>query len=203
MQGSTRISRFLIVSLVAVLATAGLAGCSGRVASNDIPMPEGVSEDTTQTSVFYSTGRSLLQEHRVVAQSTIYESTLKELLLASPEENPGVAVVQPVAKVNSVTFAKGLVTVDWAASVLTFEAEPAEKRLALASILATFGQFPEVKQVKFTVEGKTDGEIDGKDVKAFWGAVSLINQPWDVLHIKSSSPDSTEASGSAEATAAQ
>jgi hypothetical protein len=44
-----------------------------------------------------------------------------------------------------------------------------------------FGQFPEVEKVRFTVEGQEDGEVGGKDVRAFWGGVSLTDQPWNVL----------------------
>jgi hypothetical protein len=38
-----------------------------------------------------------------------------------------------------------------------------------------------VKFVRFTVEGKEEGSIGGKDVEKFWGTVSLKGQPWKVV----------------------
>jgi len=204
MSRDARLTRRLALGVLAVFVLGAIAGCAGgfRPAS-DLPEPGEMAQETTQTSVYYSTGRSLLQEKKLVDATEPYVSTFRELLLALPEENADVAIVQPVAKFNSVTFADGVITVDWTAEILGFEAEPAEKRLALASILATFGQFPEVDRVKFTVEGKTEGEIDGKDIEAFWGEVSLKGQPWAVLRIAKSAPEGTETSGSAEATSSE
>jgi hypothetical protein len=58
----------------------------------------------------------------------------------------------------------------------------------------TLGQFPEAKKVRFTVEGKDKGTLDGKKIEDFWGAISLQGQPWDVIR----RPDdgSEEATGS-------
>ena len=98
-----------------------------------------------------------------------YKASLDELLAALPEKFTTIAIVQPTAKVKSVTYKDGVVTIDWAKDVLAFDAEPKEKRLALAAILATMGKFQNVEKVRFTVEGKTSGTIDGKDVEAFWG----------------------------------
>ena len=204
MRRDTSLIRRLALGVCAIVALGALAGCAGgfRPAS-DLPEPEGVSEETTETSVYYSTGRSLLQELKIVNTEGVYENTLRELLRALPEENADVAIVQPVAEFKSLTFADGVITIDWTADVLDFEAEPAEKRLALAAVLATFGQFPEVDKVKFTVEGKTEGTIDGKKIEDFWGDVSLQGQPWAVLRINKEAPEGAETSGSAEATASE
>lgn len=173
----------LIVSVLGILAL--VAGCF-RVGSR-VPDPEGIPERTRIVSLFFSTGRSLFEERRLVDAKDVYSATLTELLAAEPVKNPDVAVVQPSAKVRSVKLDRGVVTIDWNRDVLKFEAEPKEKTLALAAILRTFGQFPEVKKVRFTVEGRTNGEIDGLDVQRFWGRVSLRGQPWDVLRPSSKS----------------
>jgi len=167
----------IIVSTLGILAL--VAGCSG--VGSRVPDPEGVPEQTRSTSVFFSTGRSLFEERRLVDAKDVYGQTLAELVEARPVTNPDVAIVQPAAKVRSVKLDRGVLTIDWDRDVLKFEAEPKEKVLALAAILRTFGQFPEVKKVRFTVEGKTDGKLDGSDVQVFWGRVSLRGQPWDVL----------------------
>lgn len=186
-----RIAVAIGLLLAAVLAI-GVAGCAGRTTpASDLPDPGSLSEETTEVALFYSTGRSLLEERRVVDRGDVYTATLTELLLAMPESNPDVAIVQPTADFNSVTFEDGVLTIDWTAEILDFEATDAEKRLARAAFLATFGRFDEVEQLKFTVEGQEDGEVNGKDVQDFWIAVSLIDQPWDVIRIATSSTEDT------------
>ncbi|HET6351075.1 MAG TPA: GerMN domain-containing protein [Coriobacteriia bacterium] len=179
----SRFTRITIGLLAVAVSATALTGCGLRPAK-DLPAPKGnVSQDTTETSVFYSTGRSLLEERKVVGSEDYYSSTLKELLRATPENNDEVAIVQPEAGFNSVTFDKktGVVTIDWKKEILDFEAEPKEKRLAFASFLMTYGQFPEVKKVRMTVEGKDSGSMGGKDIQAFWGDVSLKKQPYAVM----------------------
>lgn len=163
------------------VAAALLLGASACKRGVDVPPPTDLPAETTVTQVYYATGRSLVQEQAVVDSSDVYASTLRVLLEADPKANEQIAIVQPVAEVLSVTFVDGTITIDWSADVLAFEAEPDEKRIALAGILRTFGEFAEVKQVRFTVEGKTSGKAGGKDIEAFWGDVSLKGQPWDVL----------------------
>lgn len=167
---------------MALSIPAFLAGCSRPGAG--IPDPKGIPEKTRKVSIFFSTGRTLIEERRVVDAQDVYRSTLQELLDAEPRENVSVAIVQPDARMRSVAFKKGIVVIDWSREVLKFDAEPKEKLLAWAAILRTLGQFPEVKKVEFTVEGKTDGTIGGKKVRSFWGNVSLRGQPWKVLRAK-------------------
>ena len=148
----------------------------------------------------FSTGRTLVQEPRLINADDKYADAIAQLLGAQPEVATDIAIVQPVAEVKSVTFEDGTITIDWSAEVLDFEATDQEKSLALAAILTTMGEFEEVEQVAFTVEGQTDGEIEGKDVEDFWGRVSLLGSPWDVLRGPKPSEDATEA---VEATATE
>ena len=177
-----RPSLTVVVALVlATVAVAPLSACSLR-RTQEIPEPRGLAQETTQTALFYSTGRSLLEERRVVDATDTYSATLKELLAALPESNPDIAIVQPEAGFNSVTLSSdGVLTIDWKKEVLDFEAEPKEKRLAFASLLMTFGGFDEVEKLRFTVDGKDSGTIGDKDIADFWGEVSLKGQPFAVM----------------------
>jgi hypothetical protein len=172
-----------------------LVGCAPRT-GGDIPEPSGVAVETTVTVVFYSTGRTLVEEPVVVDATEVHKATLERMLEAQPVENEDIAIVQTVAPVRSVVLDEetGTLTVDWDADVLLFEADETEERLAFASIMMTLGQFAEVKSVRFTVGGKEEGSIDGKDIKAFWGSVSLNGQPWDALR-PPSSEEATETAG--------
>lgn len=174
-------SRSILIAALVALAALGLVACEPR-GSASIPEPKGLSQETTKTSIFYSTGESLVEEYRVVDSGDVYRKTLDELLLAEPDEHEDIAIVQPVAEVRSVQLdKKGVLTIDWAPGILEFDAARREKVLALAAVLRTYGEFPEVKKVRFTVDGETEGKAGGKDIKDFWGDVSLNGQPWDVI----------------------
>ncbi|HEY3318396.1 MAG TPA: GerMN domain-containing protein [Coriobacteriia bacterium] len=182
--------KLTIVVCILALAAVALSGCGSRAGSS-VPEPTGVARETTETSVFYSTGRSLFEERTVVDAKNPYLAALDVLLAAQPKTDKNLAIVQPQAKVNSVAVKDGIATVDWAPAVLSFNAEPKEKMLALASVLRTLGEFPEVKRVRFTVDGKTGGTVGGKDIESFWGSVSLKGQPWDVLRAAPASKETS------------
>lgn len=168
----------LLLGALLILGTLATSGCG----TTRVPAPASLeSGETTRTSVFFATGRTLFEEYRVVPVEDLYGSVLKEWLAATPTENPDVALVQPVAEFIGVQLEDGLLTIDWSKEILRFDADDREERIALAAILRMFGQYPEVERVAFTVEGRVDGEIDGLSVRDFWGSVSLIDQPWDVL----------------------
>lgn len=177
------LKRALVVGLVAAVMMPGVAALSG-CASGDVPAPKNLAQNTEEVSVFFSTGRSLIEELRLVNADDKYGDTIKALVKGDPKDHPGVAIVQPTVQPIKVTFDKatGTVTIDWPAKILEFDAEPGEKTLAWAAFLETLGQYPEVKKLAFTVEGKTSGKAsNGKQIEAFWDRVSLKNQPWPIL----------------------
>ena len=174
--------RFALATLLGVALGATALVLSACGPGSDLPDPGTVTRETTETSVVYATGRSLMEERHIVDAEDVYRSTLEEWLEAMPVGNPDVAIVQPEADVLGIELDEdGVLTIDWSADVLAFEATQSEQLIALAGILRTFGQFPEVEQVRFTVEGQTQGEAAGMSVEAFWGGVSLVGQPWDVI----------------------
>lgn len=186
----------LVATVLALCLPAFLAGCSSG--DDAIPPPQ-IPEQTVQTSVFFSTGRSLVEEPRVVDAADVYQATLRELLAAKPVQNSDIAIVQPVATVRSITVKDGVASVDWSRQILDFEAADQEKFLAWAAIMTTLGQFPEINKVRFTVEGKTDGTIADKDVAKFWGKIGLKNQPWDAVRPPAAPGQSEETTQTAPA----
>ena len=176
------------------------SACSpaARTRRDDIPEPTGVAQKTMAVSIYFSTGRTLVEEPRVIdGGPNRYYAALDEVLNATPQmdDNKGIAIVQPETRPKSVKIDdKGVVTVDWPKNVLDFEADDREERLAFASILMTLGQFDEAKKVRFTVEGKDKGTIGGKKIEDFWGSIGLQGQPYDV--IRAPAKPSEEATGS-------
>ena len=180
----------------ALIALVALGGCSSL--GQNTPQPTNLPAETTETQVFFSTGTTLVKESRIVDANNAPAATMAELIKAAPVYNQAIAIVQPNAKVLSVTVKNGTANVDWSADVLKFKASDREKVLAWASVLYTLGQFPDIKHVTFSVEGKTAGTAGGKDIQTFWGKISLKNQPWSPMHMPAKSG---EASGSATASA--
>lgn len=167
---------FLVLA-VFVLSTVAI-GCRS---SADIPEPTiKVSEKTKAVLVYYSTGNTIVEEKHIVPDSkSIIKTALNEVLAAKPQQNKDIAIVQPECKVLDANVdEKGAATINFSKEVLDFEALPKEKVLAYGAIVQTLKQFKEVKSVKFLVEGKDNGTVNGKDVRRFWGSVSLIGQPW-------------------------
>lgn len=170
--------RILLLILAAVMLAAAVIGCQGQTGVPDptISMPE----KARTVLVYFSTGNTLVQEKHVVADSkNIIKTAIDEVLAAKPQENKDIAIVQPECKVLDVKVDKeGVATINFSKEVLDFEATPKEKLLAFGAIQETLKQFKELKAFKFQVQGKENGMVNGKDVKRFWEAVSLIGQPW-------------------------
>jgi hypothetical protein len=150
---------------------------------SDAPPPEMTLPDKTRSiSVFYATGKTLVEERHIIADDKeVIKTTLIALLAAQPKNNTDIAIVQPECDILAVTVDdKGAATVDFSREVLDFEASKKEKVLAYGAIIETLKQFEQIKSVKFSVEGQEKGSLSGKDVHRFWNDVSLIGQPWKI-----------------------
>ncbi len=177
-----------IMLALAVLALFFASGCA--MGDKYVPPSADLPEKTTQIFVYYATGRTIVEEKRVVADTPdVVKKALEIALKAQPQDNPDIAVVQPRAKVLSAKVDNsGLATVNFSKQILNFEASKQEKVLAFAAIVETVKQFKNVKKLKFQVEGKESGLLDGKKIENFWGDISLKGQPWDIDKVIGSSP---------------
>lgn len=102
-----------------------------------------------------------------------------ELLLAGPVEGDGnVGPVLPAStQVLGLSVADGTAHVDLSPEVITDAGmvgrAPHNEVLALAALANTLTEFPTVQRVVLTIAGHSEGEVDGVDVDAFWGAWGL------------------------------
>lgn len=178
-----RSARALTVALAcALMAALALVtyGCSG------VPSPteSRIESETTIVSVYYPNGEMLVEERHIVpVDENMPQVAIGKLFEASPEVQE-IAVVLPAATVNSVTVNEetGECTVDFSAGVLEFPGEGDTARVvALASIVETLKQFPEVESLTITVEGESSGALDGKRIEEFWGNVRLPAEPMVIV----------------------
>lgn len=177
----------MLLFLGALLAIAALAsGCSldGRtrssVTEDDLSVERIVEATSTEISLFYPSADTVVEEKVTLSDPARPELQAMRMLFQRDPSDPSVKVTLPDAKVRDVRMEDGLATVDFSRDVLVDDASERMQRVALVSIMYTLRQFAEVKQVAFTVEGKTSGELGGKDVRRFWGEVTLDQAPWSV-----------------------
>jgi len=184
----------ILLSLLLVFGAASLAGCT-RTRSEEIPAPTvDLTKETTSISVFYPTGKIIIEERRVVQMSdNLPLVALRELFKAQPKEHE-ILVVLPQAKVNSVIVEKdGTAVVDFSKEILNFPEDSTEAKLAaFAAIVETLKQFDNIKRLKITVEGKEKGNIDGKSIEEFWGEITLKKQPIEIIRKPSKPKDAEE-----------
>lgn len=184
-----RLPNYLIASFL--LLAFLFSGCS-RERSSELPPPTvDVSKETTSISVFYPTGKILVEERRVVEKNqNLPLAALRELFKAAPKEHE-IQVVLPKATVRSVTVAKdGLAVIDFSKEILDFPEPSKEAKIAaFAAIVETLKQFENIKKFKITVEGKEKGVIDGKKIEELWGDITIKRQPIDIVRKK---PETTE-----------
>jgi hypothetical protein len=140
---------------------------------------------TTQVRIYYlisSKNKLYLapERHQVPKTQAIARSALEELVHAKAQD-PDHSTPFPVGcKINAVTVASGVATVDWSADVLTSSAGSEVEKLGIQSIVYTLTEFAAIKTVRFTVEGKDRGAAsNGRTIEDWWGHIGLGAQPWD------------------------
>lgn len=178
-----------VVPVVFALAI-GLGGCVPSSSSGPddalTEMDKAVDEKAIEVSVFYPSGNIIAEEKVLVEDGDVPALTAMRTLFKAQPNDKDVKVTLPKAKVRSVKVREGVAWVDFDRGVLATGEGGETQQVALASIIYTLRQFDGVKAVAFTVEGKTSGTFDGKDVAEFWGDVSLGDMPWSATTTRTS-----------------
>ena len=168
-----------VIVLSILLVSAVLAGCTKTPG----PTPNGQQgvqppEQKLNLAVYYvkmtQDDAYLVREvHQVSPTAGVARAALEELINTNPAD-PGAARVLPQAtKINSINIVNGTATVDFSREVLRANVGASGESLGIQSIVNTLTEFPEIKKVSFTVEGKVDGQT-----MDWWGHVGLYEQPF-------------------------
>ncbi|MFZ5768192.1 MAG: GerMN domain-containing protein [Bacillota bacterium] len=104
-----------------------------------------------------------------------------EALIAGPtafEERQGYRpVLPPSITVLAVSVQDDAATVDFSREIITRSGDVGggslAESLALHAIYLTLAQFPGVERVKVLVEGQSEGMVDGRPIRDFWGHLGL------------------------------
>lgn len=125
----------------------------------------------TQTEIY------LVPVKREVIGKDIYKLALEELIKGPKNPEEGNAVLPPTTKVISVKRDDDLLIVNLSKEVILdanmVGVSSSTEALALGSIANTLTEFPEIKRIKILIEGKENGEINGRLIEDFWGHIGI------------------------------
>jgi germination protein M len=170
--------RRVLVLLVAV----ALAGCSSNAAP-DRPAASASPKPPLEVSAWFLADRGgqvwLAQERRTVPDGDGVPQAIVEQVLAGPTVQ-GLSTPFPAGtRVQSVTLDGTEATVDWNADVLRANAGAETEAYGIQSIVYSLTDLPEIRSVRFTVEGKDAGAAsNGRTIEDWWGHVGLSKQPF-------------------------
>lgn len=166
-----------------MLATV-ITGCV-RSSSDEIKVEKNQKfsppKKTVKVVVYYpAEGAIFGEDHFVDKTNNLPLAALKELFYGKPLFKRLKPVLPQHVKILSVTVKDGLATVNFSREILNFNVDERSQELALGAIVQTLTEFPNIKKVKFLVEGREKGIIAGRSIERFWGAVTLKQQPWQM-----------------------
>jgi spore germination protein GerM len=136
---------------------------------------------TVKVVVYYPAKEAIFgEDHFVSRTDNLPLAALKELFQGKPLFKKLSPILPQNVKILSVTVKDGLAVVNFSREILDFKVDKRSQELALGAIVQTLTEFPNIRKVKFLVEGKEKGTIAGQSIEEFWGAVTLKQQPWQM-----------------------
>jgi spore germination protein GerM len=109
----------------------------------------------------------------------IYEEAIRQLI-AGPKDESLYPTIPSDTSVNSIKVSDSLAVVDFDIRIISnFQEIPhssTTETLAIYSIVNTLTSFEAVEQVKITVEGQENGEVEGFFVEDFWGHIGIYEE---------------------------
>lgn len=191
--------RFLAVLLFVLLSISitVLAGCQQKSSDQSLsgkdtepvtpvttePLPTATTVKKLMTVTLYFMQEQdgamfLVPEKREIPKTeSVAGASLEELIKGA--QKPGLTSAIPSkTRVLSIKVANGLATVDFSKEVLDANIGSEAEALGIAQIVNTLTEYPSISKVKFLVEGKEEGEINGREVRDWWGHVGLYDQPF-------------------------
>ncbi len=101
-------------------------------------------------------------------------SAISELIGGEPK-TPGAHRILPAdTRLLGITIKEGLATVNFSSEVLKAGVGSTGEALGIQSIVNTLTEFPQIREVSFQVEGRSDGRA-----MDWWGHVGLYGQPFN------------------------
>lgn len=178
-KNSTLLTAAIVLLLLVSFVLAGCAAFGGKDTGTTPGGQQGaqVADQKLNLAVYYvkttENDAYLVREiHQVPPTNEPARAALEELINTSPVIPGAARVLPPATKIKGINVKDGLATVDFSQEVLNANLGAMGEALGIQSIVNTLTEFPEIKKVSFTVDGKTDEAMD------WWGHVGLYEQPF-------------------------
>jgi len=120
----------------------------------------------------------LVPEKREIPKTDAVARASLEELIKGVQKSGLTSAIPPKTKVLSIKVSNGLATVDFSKEVLVANMGSEAEALGIAQIVNTLTEYPSISKVKFLVEGKEQGMVNGREVMDWWGHVGLYEQPF-------------------------
>jgi spore germination protein GerM len=131
----------------------------------------------------------LISVKREVTGRDVYKATLEALIKGPENIDEGFAVLPKTVKILSTEKDEDLLIVDFSKEIILdanqVGVSSSTEALALGSIANTLTEFPEIKRVRILIEGKRNGDIDGREIEDFWGHIGIredLSRNENLLH---------------------
>jgi germination protein M len=122
----------------------------------------------------------LFPVQRKVSGGNDYKAALEELIKGPKDSSEGFAVLPSTVKVISIEKNDDLLTVNFSKEIILdanqVGVSSSTEALALGSIANTLTEFPEITRVRVLIEGKRNGDIDGREIADFWGHIGIRDE---------------------------
>ncbi|HEY3373667.1 MAG TPA: GerMN domain-containing protein [Candidatus Aquicultor sp.] len=185
----------VLLLVAASLLTALLAvGCAKKTSQPTVNSATSSTTATTQASSTTASGEEmtltlyfakefrttmfLVPERRTVPKTVSVAKAALEELIKGPEQQGLASFIPKTTKVLAVNIKDGLATVDFSREVLNANVGANGEELGIAQIVNTLTEFPNIKKVSFLIEGKSKGQVGGREIQDWWGHVGLSDQPF-------------------------
>lgn len=177
-------SAIMILALAAAACGSNPPAPSASGSSSPSAGDGGAPGESMQVMVYYLVefgDRTWLapERHQVPRSEGVARAALEELVHADARDPDHSTPIPRGAQIRDVRIDGETATVDWSAEVLEASAGAEGEALGIQEVVWTLTEFPTVRRVSFTVEGKTSGEAsNGREIADWWGHVGLTRQPF-------------------------
>ncbi|MBN1299563.1 MAG: GerMN domain-containing protein [Actinobacteria bacterium] len=116
------------------------------------------------------------QTRTVAKDENFYKNVIWELI-KGPSDGQYYPTLPSSVKINYVKIEGELAIADFSKEIITDNTEiphsSTTESLAIFSIVDTLTEFEEINKVRITVDGKTEGQIEGLYIEDFWGHIGI------------------------------
>ena len=160
-----------------------LSGCTSTTPEKSTKSKKPISE--MEAVVYYpiyleGKGDFLVREvHKIPEDKDKEKAALEELIVGNPKKEKAYTVIPRNTRILSLKINNDLATIDLSREIFNDDSGAIGESLGISSMVNTLTEFPNIKKVKFKVEGKEKGKVGDRSVEEWWGHAGQSKQPFE------------------------